>query len=209
MRTRFSVWLVGCAALLCAAATPRIAAADVPACALFLDGSDAALWRDGVWRPAGEGLLTDAAAIRTGPDTRAEIRCADGLTLTVGVGTEIAVESLIASARPTRNVVLRLLSGIAAMVAPRPRPGRTEIRGPLAIAAVRSTEWLVIAGPDGATAVFVRAGRVAVAPASGAAAVLRPGEGIDVTPADGPRGVVRWGAPRIAAAGEALGFGWR
>ncbi|TVQ58555.1 MAG: hypothetical protein EA355_01560 [Rhodobacteraceae bacterium] len=204
-----------CAALavaLLATGVARNAAAADPACVAAIDGGDAAFQRDGVWSPATPGPLDGVAAVRTGRDARVEIRCADGLVLTIGVMTEASVESLVASAAPTRNVVVRLFRGIVGLASPAVRRARTEIRTPLAIAAARSTAWLVETDPaDGATAVFAREGRVAVsAPTDPAAGVvLGPGEGVDVTASDGVAPTARWGAPRLAEAGDALGFGWR
>jgi hypothetical protein len=173
-------------------------------------GTEVSLWRAGAWRAAMTGPVgADDAMIRTGADTQAELRCADGLTLTVGVATEASIESLVASTRSSRNVVIRVFEGIVGLVSRATRTGRTEIRGPLAIASARSTDWLVEVGPDDSTAVFVRTGVVSVTSAAAAETLLHAGEGIDVTPADGAGPVATWEAARIARTGAALGFGWR
>jgi ferric-dicitrate binding protein FerR (iron transport regulator) len=185
-------------------------AAQAPRCVVSaIDGGDVALWNAGTWRAAAPGPLADGdAVLRTGPGSRAEVRCGSALVLTVGTGTEVNIEGLGAS---SRHVILQLIEGIVGLVAPAPRRGRIELRGPLAIASARSTEWLVIVGADRGTATFVRAGTVAVRPLAGPSRLrlLGPGEGIDVRPAVAPGPVVRWGAPRVAAASTALGFGWR
>jgi hypothetical protein len=199
---------------LVAVSSTDVAAQPVGCTLARVVGNEISLWRAGAWWAASPGPLTPGdAMIRTGPDTQAELRCADGLALTVGVGTEASIESLVASARPSRNVVIWVFEGLVGLVSPTPRAGRTEIRAPLAIAAARSTEWLVSVAQDDATAVFARAGVVAVTPSAAAAgapeALLRPGEGIDVTAAGGAGPVTNWGAARVARTGAALGFGWR
>jgi hypothetical protein len=174
-----------------------------------IDGADAEIWSEGTWRTAEIGPLTiDNAVLRTGRSTRAEIRCADGLIVTIGIGTELTLETMLAP--DSADMLLMLYRGILGLVAPPPREGGTAVLGPLAIAAARSTEWLVIVEPSGDTAAFVRAGQIEVTPIGvpGVPAMLESGEGRDVRH-DGAGPVVSWGAARIAAAGEALGFGWR
>jgi FecR protein. len=168
------------------------------------------IWSAGAWRAAVAGPLRPGdAKLRTGPEARAELSCAEGVTATVGPDTELNLETLSAPPAGAFDVVLQAVAGIVGLVAPGPRRGRAELRAPLAIAAARGTAWLVQVGPEDASAVFVREGRVRVTPlAGGAPATLGPGEGVDVT-ADGAGQVVAWGAPRVAAARAALGFGWR
>lgn len=179
-------------------------------CALTrIDGTPVAIWAQGVWRPAEPGPLTHQdALLRTGPEARAEITCDDGLVLTVGIATEVTLETLLAPDNP--GILLKLYRGILGLVAPGPRADGTAVLGTLAIAAARSTEWLVAVEASGATATFVRTGRVEVTPVgvAGGPALLGPGEGRDVRP-EGAGPVVTWGAPRVAASRAALGFGWR
>jgi hypothetical protein len=195
------------AALLCMAIAAPAAARD---CVLSgLEGTPVEIWTQGVWRPAARGPLgPDDSVLRTGSTARAEIRCDDGLTLTVGVATSVSLDTLLAPERP--GLLLTLYRGVVGLVAPEPREGGAAVIGPLAIAAARSTEWLVLAEASGSTAAFVRAGRIEVTPidVAGDPALLGPGEGRDVRP-EGAGPVVTWGAARVAAAGEALGFGWR
>ncbi|HET7410118.1 MAG TPA: hypothetical protein VFJ13_07940, partial [Paracoccaceae bacterium] len=82
-----------------------------------------------------------------------------------------------------------------------------EVHTPVAVAAVRSTEWLVEHVPGAASSVFVRSGRVAVSNAE-AAFVLGPGEGISLDRDSVLRPVARWGRARIEQTTGALGFGW-
>lgn len=200
-------------------------AAEPRACAVTgLEGNRIEIAAAGGWLPlAGAELPEGPTRLRTGAGTRAEIRCADGLAVTLGPETEIDLSGLVGD--PGRPVLLRLAAGIVGLVAPVAPAGGLAVETPLAIASVRSTEWLVEAGELGATAVFVRAGRVAVTPPGGAETwLLGPGEGIDLAPppapptrgpgavaapADAEASVRRWPAERIAAAGARLGFGWR
>ncbi len=187
-------------------------AQPAPSCALAaLEGEAVAVWNAGVWRAAVVGpLRAGDAKLRTGPDSRALLRCADGVEATIGAASEVNLESLAAAAQPDRSVILQVIEGALGLVAPGPRATGAQLRGPLAIAAARSTEWLILVEPSGATAVFVRVGQVAVRPlrGGGAPALLGPGEGVDAG-AEGLGEVVRWGAARIERTGAALGFGWR
>lgn len=172
-----------------------------------LEGDSLSIWQAGTWSELGPGPLPAAAAkLRTGTSARAEIRCDDGLVVTVGVATEVNLEVLVVPG--DAGVLLQLVRGILGLAAPDPVAGGVEVRTPLAIAAVRSTEWLVEHGDAEGSAVFVRAGRVGVR-AGTAAVTLGPGEGVTVEPSGAVQPVKRWGAPRIARSTGALGFDWR
>lgn len=195
---------VGLAALL--AITPS-AHADPRACTVeAIDGTEARGWAAGAWTPLSPGqAVADESKVATGPQTRVKIACDDGIVVTIGTGTEVNLEQLV-GAEP--GVIVQLIDGIIGLLTPQRRTGGFSVRTPLAIASVRSTEWLVEHGADG-SAVFVRAGRVAVDAPAGGRATLDPGEGITITP-DGAAGEVKtWGAPRIARSTAALGFDWQ
>lgn len=172
------------------------------------EGSGAELWHGGSWAPlASAPLPAGASKIVTDAESRVEITCSDGVTLTIAPDTEVNLEELTAIATRQDNVVLQLIEGIVGLVAPERSFRVFEVRTPLAIASVRSTEWAV-AHEGGESATFVRAGEVVVR-AGGQRRVLRSGDGVDVS-ADGRAGPVRrWGAPRVARLNEALGFAWR
>lgn len=197
---------VVCAGL--AAALLSAGAAGAADCALHrLEGERIDIRGPAGWVALpGAALPPGAAALRTGPGTRVEIRCAGGVVVTLGEGTEIDLSELAAPA-DADGVLVRLFRGIAGFVAPEPQAAPIAVATPLAIASIRSTEWHVESARRTGTAVFVRKGRVAVT--AGAATVeLAPGEGVDVAtdgtlPAPHP-----WGAARIARAGGRLGFGW-
>ncbi|SFH67356.1 FecR family protein [Albimonas pacifica] len=196
-------------AALCAAGGAEARTCSIAA----IEGAGAELWVEGRWRAIAapdlpRPLPPVAAILRTGPDARLELTCNDGVAVTLGVSSELNLATLTEPS-PDGGVLLRLLRGAVAAVARGGWP-EFEIRSPLVIAAVRSTEWAVIHEPTEGSAVFVREGVVAVRAAQGeGAAVLAAGEGVDMPPA-GPLGPVRsWGAPRVAALGARLGHGWR
>ena len=150
--------------------------------------------------------LPPEATIKTGPGDRVEITCADGITVTIGVATEVDIDDL---ASPSRNILFRLVAGIVGIVAPGGGWDRIEVRTPLAIASARSTEWLVETNAEAGAAVFVRDGQVSVALSDGTQVGLAADEGVTVGQ-DGKAGPVKvWGAARIARSVDALGLGWR
>ena len=193
-------------------ATGAPAAAAWWDCAIArLEGAPVELWAAGLWRAAETGPMAEGVAkLRTGGGARVEIVCAQGLVVTVAPETEVNLASLTEG--PPAGAFLQIVRGLIGLVLERPAARPVEIRGPLAIAAARSTEWLGEVPPAGGTAFFVSEGAVGVRPSGAAAfppATLGPGEGITVA-ADGSAGpVVEWGAARVTAARAALGFGWR
>ena len=162
---------------------------------------------NGVWQPLKiVTQLPREARIKTGPKDRVKIACNDGITVTIGVATELDIQDL---ASPSRSIFFRLVDGVVGLVAPGRGWDRIEVRTPLAIASARSTEWLVETAAGAETAVFVRDGRVAVAPADGTPVDLNADEGVTIG-RDGTAGPVKiWGAARIARSVDALGMGWR
>lgn len=198
-----AVRTIGLAMLL---ALPALAA-EARECAVdAVEGADARVWADGAWSPLSPGQpLAAEAKVATGRATRVRIVCDDGIVVTVAPASEVNLESLTS---PGDSVIMQLVHGIVGLFAPE-RMRRFEVRTPLAIASVRSTEWLVEHDPAEGSAVFVRAGRVAVGARTGGRFGLGPGEGITITPDGVPGEVKTWGQPRIARSTEALGFDWR
>lgn len=153
------------------------------------------------------------ATLETGSNSRVVLLCDDSTSITIGPDTEIALPFLIGNAGPQRNVLLRLLQGIVGIVAPKQNWRHFKVETSLAIASVRSTDWLVESDSVSGTAVFVTAGSVDVL-ASQQSFLLEPGEGITLKPAAAtgvepeiPE-VKRWGEARIAKSRIALGFDW-
>ncbi len=200
--------LTGCLAILLGAQPQAAPAAEPRLCTVeAIDGPEAFGWTAGAWEPLSEGqAVAIESKVSTNHETRVKITCGDGIVLTVGTGTEVNLETL---AGRGDDVVLQLIDGIIGLFAPEGREGRFTVQTPLAIASVRSTEWLAEHAPADGSAVFVRAGRVDVAAGSGGRATLGPGEGVTIAP-DGSAGEVKtWGEARIRRSTEALGFGWQ
>jgi ferric-dicitrate binding protein FerR (iron transport regulator) len=186
---------------------PRIGAADTTCQIARIDGGEVRIAaRDG-WRVAGTGEAVDAASrVATGPGTRVEITCADGTIVTIGPGTDLALGDLTGQGD---GLVMDLWNGIVGIVAPTPSRTFFEVRTGLAIASVRSTEWLVEITAASATAVFAREGAVAVTSPGNPPVTLTEGEGVTVGP-DGVADDVRvWSEARRAQSFDALGFGWQ
>lgn len=170
-----------------------------------LEGQTVRIWHEGSWSPLAPGPLpAGATKVETGRETRVEIRCDDGVVVTVGVATEVNLEVLSGAEADRGRAVLQLIRGIVGVVSGR----GFQVRTPLAIASARSTAWLVEHDAAEGSAVFVREGRVGVR-APSQAVVLGAGEGLTVPPSGAAAEVKTWGAPRIARSVEALGLGWR
>ena len=165
------------------------------------DGSVTAIRAEGD-RPLEPGdPLYRGDQIRTGPGAKLRIECDGGLVIVIGPQTEIGIDDYLPPQDGSGlGVVLGLLTGIVRLVGPARPPQRLEVRTRVALAAVRSTDWLVDAGPSG-TAVFAREGRVEVrGTAGGAVVLLEPGFGTDVAPGRPPEPPHVWGAARRDAA---------
>lgn len=177
-----------------------LAAASGPPGEVFVAGS---------WQPLRERqAVARDARLRTGDATRLHIVCDDGIRVTVGVSTEIVLGGLVGPAGADRTIGMRLFSGIAGFVAPKRDWGAFEVTTKVAIASVRSTEWLVESSADEGTAVFTRKGKVEVQ-AGGATLSLGAGKGVTVAPSGAPGPVKIWAAARIAKDNAALGYDWQ
>ena len=183
-------------------------AAAAPFCAVTGLEGEAALVAAGGARVAltTRPLAPTDGAIETGAAARVRVTCDDGTIVTVGPDSRVDLGDLLASAADDPSLVVRLLEGIAGFVRPETAVARFEVETPAAVAAVRSTEWLV-EHDDGASAVFVRLGQVAVSNATDTF-LLETGEGITLTRTEVVRPVARWGQPRIDQSTGALGFAW-
>ena len=188
------------------------AAQEVRACSVSaIQGAPARAQVLGRWSDLKIGRLPDdASVIATGPGARLEIRCDDGLVLTLGAGIEVELEGLIGPTGPAESIVLRLLRGIIGIEAPNQTWKSLEVSTPLVIASARTTDWLVEYSEPTGSGVFVRTGSVNVVAARGGSAVpLDAGEGVTIVPGAARVQVVRWGEARIAGAAATLGFGWQ
>ena len=178
-------------------------AADTNTCRVeSIQGSSANVWRDGGMKRLSEAMaLADDDRIVTGANTTVGILCSEEMRIAVGPSTTIDLGAI--SAEDTSWSAF-LMDGVSWFARPLFGEDRFEVRTPSAVASVRSTEWFVEVA-DGATAVFVDDGKVAVAARQGGA-LLEAGLGIDVD-ANGVAGPVKeWGAKRVRGLRERLGF---
>ena len=140
--------------------------------------------------------------IYEGDRVRAEYQVAihlqDGSVLVLGAATEADVSQL-ALQPDRRQGVLSLIDGILRLLLAPGAPADVKISTEQAVAAARSTDWVVMRNVDG-TAVFVVAGQVAVDGRVGGSVLLNAGDGTDVRPGAAPTPVAAWGAPRVQAA---------
>jgi len=179
------------------------ARADTGTCAVAnIQGSAGTLWRDGQGQPLRVAMTLDNRdRIETGEGTIVRLACAQDIEVTIGPVTELELSGITAQ---DEGWVAFLMNGAAWFARPFFSEERFEVRTPSAVASVRSTEWFVTVD-EGATAVFVDKGKVAVGAAQGGG-LLEKGRGIDVT-ANGVSGPVRiWGASRVSALRQRLGF---
>jgi len=197
--------------LVCAAAfaAPVARAAERSCVVGGVEGTEVRLWHQGTWSEATPGaVVAPESKVATGPNSRINIACDDGLTVTIGASTEANLEQIVGPSGPGTSAMVQLIRGIIGIIAPNRTWGLFEVRTPIAIASVRSTEWLVEHGESDGTAVFVRKGVVEVG-SGGTVSTLNPGDGVTLTRKGEPATVKQWGAERVARSGAALGFGWK
>jgi hypothetical protein len=152
------------------------------------------------------GLAIGAAVyesdrIVTGPDGRIKVRFKDGTIVAVSNDSELVVADYVTDKDRDRvGAVLSLLLGILrATVAGGGAQGGFEIETRIAVASVRSTDFMVEA-KGGHAAVVVLDGTVEVAGAgTGSTVILEPGEGTDVEAGAPPGTPKRWGQARVDA----------
>ncbi len=106
--------------------------------------------------------------------------------MTLGPDTEINLGSLVGEQDQNGSIGMSLHRGIARFLAPVRTWGTFNVFGPVAVASVRSTEW-IMETPKQGTNVFVLDGVVAVQSKRGDNVHLQPTYGVDVA-ADGTMG---------------------
>ena len=128
-----------------------------------------------------------------------KLRFTDGATMSLGENSLITVHTYTQQGN-NRTAIFEMLNGIfRAVVSPLTGDSVFAVRTPTAVAAVRSTDWMLATRAD-LTEVFVGEGAVAVRnlnPAVRTEVVLTPGDGTDVRVDAAPIGPVKWGPPRI------------
>jgi hypothetical protein len=148
---------------------------------------------------ATEGRLFVGDRVVTGADGRLEIACTDGSTIIVGAQTTVTLSEYTTNADGTgKTALLDMVEGLVRVSLSRLGVWqRFEVTTPTAIAAARSTEWIVEAVP-GRSAVFVVNGRVEVIDRQlKGGVILDPGDGTDVRAGDAPTVAKRWGKKRV------------
>jgi hypothetical protein len=182
------------------------AIAEERTCEIAQVSGQASLTHEGKRAKATAGTQVSAKdTLRTGADGRVEIQCSDQIVLTVGAETELGLGSLVGEQGPSETIAMSLHRGIARFLAPVRTWGTFNVFGPVAVASVRSTEW-VMETPKRGTNVLVLDGSVTVRAKSGQGVILGPSHGVDVA-ADGTMGEPKtWGAERVAKTLQRLGL---
>jgi len=180
--------------------------ADPRTCQIAEVAGEATLTHAGAKGPAAVGMdLSAKDQLTTGSSGRVEVACSDQTHVTIGPSTDINLGSLIGEEGDDTSIGMSLHRGIARFLAPVRTWGTFNVFGPVAVASVRSTEW-IMETPKRGTNVFVIKGVVEVQSKRGTAVRLTPTYGVDVAP-DGTMGAPKvWGAKRVADAKAKLGL---
>jgi hypothetical protein len=197
-------WLPALAGALLVLAQPALA--QERTCAVDEVAGEATLTHEGSRTDVAAGAALGASdLLRTGPSGRIDVACSDGSRVTLGPDTEINLGSLIGEQADDATIGMALHRGIARFLAPVRTWGTFNVFGAVAVASVRSTEW-IMETPKRGTNVFVIAGVVEVQGKRGDNVRLSPTYGVDVA-ADGTMAAPKkWGAPRVADVLQRLGL---
>jgi len=197
-------WVPILAGALVLVAPPALA--EQRTCEVAEVAGEASLTHDGSRAAATAGAdLSPSDLLRTGSAGRIDVACSDGTRVTLGPDTEINLGSLVGEQDDNASIGMSLHRGIARFLAPVRTWGTFNVFGPVAVASVRSTEW-IMETPKRGTNVFVLDGVVAVQGKRGGNVHLSPTYGVDVA-ADGTMGQPKkWGAKRVADVLARLGL---
>lgn len=188
------------------AAAPALGAGPVGEVQTVIGAAE--LVRAGAVTPLRPGMSVETGdELRTGPAGRLRVRFKDGSAATLGSDATMTVERFEEpGGAGTRDAALAVAGGFVRTVAEKLAGlSRFEVRTPTAVAAARSTEWIVEVTREG-TAVMAMSGRVSVrstGPDPGSPVDLNPGEGTDVAPGAAPQPARSWGQARISRARDA------
>jgi hypothetical protein len=187
-------------------ALPHSALAEERTCSVAEVAGEASLTHAGARGAAQVGASLGAKdLLTTGPSGRVEVACSDGTHITVGPDTQIGLGSLVGEQSQSASIGMSLHRGIARFLAPVRTWGTFSVFGPVAVASVRSTEW-IMETPQGGTNVFVRDGVVEVQSKRGSTTRLSPTYGVDVAPDGTMAAPKKWGAKRVAEVLARLGL---
>lgn len=202
--TNAARWLPLLAGALLVLAQPAIAAERT--CEVAEVAGEASLTHVGASASVRVGAkLAAKDALKTGPSGRVEVACSDGTHVTVGPDTEIGLGSLVGEQGDNASIGMSLHRGIARFLAPVRTWGTFNVFGPVAVASVRSTEW-IMETPKGGTNVFVRKGVVEVQSKRGNTVQMSATFGVDVAPDGTMSAPKKWGAKRVADVMQRLGL---
>lgn len=143
--------------------------------------------------------------LETGSNGRVDVACSDGTHVTIGADTEIGFGSLIGEQGNDASIGMSLHRGIARFLAPVRTWGTFNVFGPVAVASVRSTEWIMDT-PKRGTNVFVLKGVVEVQSKRGDGVRLPATYGVDVAANGTMAASKKWGAKRVADVLARLGL---
>jgi hypothetical protein len=138
----------------------------------------------------------------TAADGRVEIAFRDGTVLVIGPASEVIIADYQVDGGGHRlRALLSLLGGILrSTVAEAPEGGKFDVETRVAVASVRSTEWVIEAENREHTAVFVVDGVVEVVSKSENTGVrVEAGYGTDVFAGKAPTPPKQWGKKRVDA----------
>jgi len=182
------------------------AAAEERTCQIEQTSGQASVSHEGKRSKAEVGMALAAKdQLRTGADGRIEVLCSDQVVVTIGAETEIGLGSLVGEQGQDETIAMSLHRGIARFLAPLRTWGQFNVHGPVAVASVRSTEW-VMETPKRGTNVLVLDGSVTVRAKAGDGIILGPGHGVDVAP-DGTMGEPKtWAPERVEKILKRLGL---
>ncbi len=209
MRKRHSAanaarWLPILTGALVLVAQPALA--EQRTCEVAEVAGDASLTHDGSRAAAAVGSdLAPSDVLRTGASGRIDVACSDGTHVTLGPDTEINLGSLVGEQDESGSIGMSLHRGIARFLAPVRTWGTFNVFGPVAVASVRSTEW-IMETPKRGTNVFVLKGLVEVQGKRGSTVRLAPTYGVDVHPDGTMSEPKKWGAKRVADVLARLGL---
>jgi hypothetical protein len=202
--TNRACWLPICVGMLLVLAQPVLA--QERTCSATQVAGEANLTHAGARSAVTVGTALAAKdVLQTGSSGRVEVACSDGTRVTLGPDTQIGLGSLVGEQAGDASIGMSLHRGIARFLAPVRTWGTFNVFGPVAVASVRSTEW-IMETPKRGTNVFVLDGVVEVQGKRGNTVRLAPTYGVDVA-ADGTMGEPKkWGAKRVADVLARLGL---
>jgi len=202
--TNASRWLPALAGALLVLAQPAVA--EERTCEVAEVAGEATLTHAGTRADVQVGAdLAAKGLLKTGSSGRVEVACSDGTHVTVGPDTEIGLGSLIGEQGDNASIGMSLHRGIARFLAPVRTWGTFNVFGPVAVASVRSTDW-IMETPKRGTNVFVLKGVVEVQGKRGDAVRLSPTYGVDVAAGGTMAAPKKWGAKRVADVLARLGL---